>query len=130
MKIKQKSVCYCDFCKKHSLKSLLIHEQHCTMNPDRICRLCKQKIDLRKISEELKSQMSFERQEDNAIINVKQPTLEDIKKYLEDNCPICILAIIRQSGLNRFPFEISFDYEEELEKWWSEVNENDREYDL
>ncbi len=45
MKTKLKNVYYCDFCKKHSLASWAMkeHEKHCTLNPDRICRVCDNK---------------------------------------------------------------------------------------
>jgi hypothetical protein len=41
MKVKIKKVYYCDFCRKHSLRSLVKHEEHCTANPNRKCGLCK-----------------------------------------------------------------------------------------
>lgn len=43
MKIKTRTVYYCDFCKKKSFRksSMEKHEKHCTMNPKRECRLCK-----------------------------------------------------------------------------------------
>ncbi|MCK5346673.1 MAG: hypothetical protein KAR20_24855, partial [Candidatus Heimdallarchaeota archaeon] len=40
MRVVKKNVYYCDFCKKKGLRSLKIHEKHCTANPDRECRLC------------------------------------------------------------------------------------------
>ena len=38
-----KKVYYCDFCKKKGLSASSIskHEKHCTLNPKRECRLCK-----------------------------------------------------------------------------------------
>ena len=43
MIVKTKKVFYCEFCKKKSLAthSMLKHEKHCTLNPKRECRLCK-----------------------------------------------------------------------------------------
>ena len=41
MKVKIKKVYYCDFCRKHSLRPLVKHEEHCTANPNRKCGLCK-----------------------------------------------------------------------------------------
>ena len=40
MKIKIKKVYYCEFCNKHSLRTLVEHEKHCTANPSRVCKLC------------------------------------------------------------------------------------------
>lgn len=33
---------YCDYCKKSggSGSAMAIHEKHCTMNPNRVCRFC------------------------------------------------------------------------------------------
>ena len=36
----RKLVYYCDFCKKYKLTpfSMRLHEKHCTLNPQRVCR--------------------------------------------------------------------------------------------
>ena len=41
MKERQKTVYYCDFCKKHKFTkpSMIRHELSCTLNPDRVCRV-------------------------------------------------------------------------------------------
>jgi len=41
MKERQKTVYYCDFCKKYRLTrpSMMQHESSCTLNPDRVCRV-------------------------------------------------------------------------------------------
>lgn len=113
MKIKTKKVYYCGFCKKHSLKSLVVHEQHCTGNINRVCRLCGRKEPLKEIVDKLKD-VSF------AVI------LEDIKNELEFECPLCILTIIRCAELNKFPKTITFDLKEELDKWWESINEGEK----
>jgi hypothetical protein len=40
VKVVEKKVYYCDFCKKHRLSRVAMekHERHCTRNPERICR--------------------------------------------------------------------------------------------
>ena len=42
MKTLLKKVYYCDFCKKKgmSASAMSVHEKHCTLNPNRQCRLC------------------------------------------------------------------------------------------
>ncbi len=37
----RKLVYYCEFCRKYKLtpQSMKLHEKHCTLNPDRICRM-------------------------------------------------------------------------------------------
>jgi len=41
MHVIKKSVFYCDFCRKYKLTShaMKLHEERCTMNPDRVCRM-------------------------------------------------------------------------------------------
>ena len=43
----RKLVFYCEFCRKYKLTSFAmgVHEKHCTMNPDRVCRMpgCRKK---------------------------------------------------------------------------------------
>lgn len=127
MKTKRKIVYYCDFCTKKSLRSLKIHEKHCTANPDRECRLC-ECLSIRNIIDKYRKlftvhPMNF------AVRFKKKFTLNDIKNELEYNCPNCIFAIIRCLGLNRYYMkgEIEyFNYKKELEDWWEVVNEERR----
>lgn len=137
MRIVKKNVYYCDYCNKKGLRSLKIHEKHCTANPDRDCRLCDNgggKI--RRIIE--KYQRFFEvvvkQAEYGETITVKylqEFTLEDIRLEIDYQCPNCILAIIRCVGLNRWYFgrKFSFNYKKELEEWWSAVNEEENRRD-
>lgn len=41
MYTRKKTVYYCEFCRKYKLtpQSMVIHERHCTANPDRKCRM-------------------------------------------------------------------------------------------
>ena len=50
------------------------------------------------------------------------PALRDIT----ENCPVCILAAIRQSGIDSWLFD--FKYKEEHEAWWKEHNESPASY--
>lgn len=130
MKTKRKIVYYCDFCTKKSLRSLKIHEKHCTANPDRECRLCEH-LSIRNIIDKYKKlftvhPMNF------AVRFKKKFTLNDIKNELEYNCPNCIFAIIRCLGLNRYYMKGKieyFNYKKELEDWWELANEEAREDD-
>ena len=99
------------------------------MNPDRECHLCKEKIDIRSIVASLLEKTSMKREDNGIIKDVKQPSFDDIKNFLDYECPNCILAIIRQSGLNRFPFTVDFDYKKSLEDWWPHKNKEAEEED-
>jgi len=124
MKTKIKTVYYCDYCKKHSFRSLVEHEKHCTANPDRECRLC-QNPSVLPIIEKIKGKMNYGEDEHLFSENhkVHQFFLDNIKNELDELCPNCILTIIRCTGLNKYPYNIEFDYKDELEKWWKEFND-------
>lgn len=125
MKVKLKKVYYCEYCKKHSLRPFLIHEKHCTLNPKRECRICGNKADLSPLVDKYSKQAGYERRADMAIVNVRQPQLEDILEDTEMQygpCPACALAILRLVGLNKFPYEMGFDYEKLCKDWWDNKN--------
>lgn len=129
MRIVKRNVYYCDFCKKRGLRSLKVHEKHCTANPDRVCRLC-DNISVKRIIEKYKTYFKIiEKDMDTfgetlGIKYSKDFTLEDIKNELDYYCPNCILTIIRCVGLNRWYFgkKFKFDYQQELNEWWRAAN--------
>lgn len=121
MKIKTKNVYYCDYCKKHSLRSLEKHEKHCTMNPNRDCRMCGRENVLDLVEK-------YKR----AIVSDR--LMKDIQMSVDD-CPNCTLAILRQTGLIKtLPTYKLFDYQTEIRNWWHERDEEVRimeiEYDI
>lgn len=135
MKVKRKIVYYCDFCKKKSLRSLKIHEKHCTANPDRECRLCDNKS-IKPIIEKYRKFFTIEEVDVDwgTILSPcfkKQFTLKDIVNELDYICPNCILAIIRCLGLNRYYMKdkFKFDYKKALDNWWKGANEEARKED-
>ena len=126
MKTKRKIVYYCDFCSKKSLRSLKIHEKHCTANPDRKCRLCENR-DIKEIIRKYRSYFTVHPM-NFAVTFKKEFTLNDIKNELDYDCPNCIFAIIRCLGLNRYYMnrKFKYDYKKELDKWWALTNEEAR----
>jgi len=136
MKIIKKNVYYCDFCKKKGLRSLKVHEKHCTANPDRECRLCENQP-IRPIIDKYQKYFEVKIREDVLygdtvkVVYKKEFTLNDIVNELDYRCPNCILAIIRCLGLNRFYFEdkFKFEYKKEVDGWWSEINKEAQEED-
>lgn len=128
MRIVKKNVYYCDFCNKKGLRSLKIHEKHCTANPDRECRLC-ENSSVKDIIEKYKGYFKIIIKEAEYGENVRVEysrnfTLDDIRNELDYNCPNCLLAIIRCVGLNRFYFErkFQFNYKKEMDEWWRALN--------
>ena len=133
MIVKKKNVYYCEYCKKKGLRSLKIHEKHCTANPNRECRLCDNE-NIKPIIE--KYQKYFYLRELNkpavadwdsyAIIPVfkKKFTLRDLVNELDYTCPNCILALIRCLDLNRWWMKkkYKFNYKKALDNWWKAAN--------
>lgn len=121
MKTIKKNVYYCDFCKKRSLRSLEKHEGRCTGNPNRSCGVCgREGKDLQPIVDAFKKRFIinsyFEVTEGTVyVVNwlVEPTTLDEIRKSV-DNCPACILAVLRQTGMNRHYFKFEFDFKKEL----------------
>jgi hypothetical protein len=59
----------------------------------------------------------------------KPVTLKEIRE-LADDCPACILAILRQSGLNRHYFHLEpFDFKKEMSAYMSERYQGHGYYD-
>ena len=120
MRVVKKTVCYCDFCKKHSLNSLVEHEKHCTLNPNRHCRLCKTERNYSALVETIKPL----KDEIETFWSIKGEDLMD----LADGCPICALTILRLfKKKHKGEYEninvIGFNYKEEVQKWWDAENE-------
>ena len=95
MKRKQVWRYWCDYCGKAGLSAghMKKHERHCTMNPERECRMCKH---AGQNGQSLSLLVEMARQH--------TPTEEGAKTLaweLEQeagNCPICVYAAIRQAG--------------------------------
>lgn len=96
MTTKTKTVYYCDYCKKHGLSRAAMekHETKCTLNPDRICGWghSNETADFRSLAKELQG---------------RTPLMQNDIAWLHDEilgdeaaaCPACMLAALRQSGV-------------------------------
>jgi hypothetical protein len=123
---------WCDYCKKGiwSVKKMEVHEAHCTMNPNRVCRVCKT----------LLLQESTSLQELLAICKVAVPEPKTIGitgtvpeslhinlRRAAQKCPACEMAALRQSGIP-CPAVPGFDFTAEMKAIWQDVNES-KEYE-
>ena len=110
---------YCEHCGKGgcSAAAMSRHEKGCTANPDRTCGHCRE-------------------------AGLNQPQMADLIKALgsgidacvdrlrelAEGCPACMLAAIRQSGLQQpmdaegLGFHVNFNFSEENENFWMELN--------
>lgn len=102
MKTKRKNVYYCEFCGKYSLRkdSMELHERHCTLNPDRYCRMCNEKRDYRSFVNSLRERFEVEENGENIVWKGKEITLREVKEFAE-HCPACILTVIRLLQINK-----------------------------
>lgn len=112
----------CDFCgkKNYSAGHMNSHERHCTMNPDRSCRMCKYAEDVSDFSRAMSSMSAACYSTSSGIETLlNKDALERELKALRDacgDCPACILAILRQKKIH--PHDIGFDYKKEVAELW------------
>lgn len=114
MKTKRVLRYYCEFCGKggcgaHAMK---VHEKHCTMNPDRECRECLLIGSSAAPLAELKAMMPphpdpKSEYESFTIQAWHRDALKAVMR-MADDCPMCVLAAIRQSGWTSY--ELDYNY--------------------
>lgn len=133
MRTKTKTVCYCDYCRKHTLtiNSMKLHERYCTCNLSRACAMCEtssfyNSAHLRSVVDKfLLTILAKEKKEFYGVVfsDIKQPKAEDLMDAVE-GCPICCLTVIKAlKRKNEFVWIEDFHYKEEVQKWWDEKNE-------
>jgi hypothetical protein len=134
----------CEFCgkKRISASAMSKHEKHCTLNPDRECRLHSHgRLDPQVPMSELLEAIRLCKTENRSVFSPEKADTRDdsafeIVRVLVDieplrkaarECPMCIFAALRQSGHR--PSEV-FDYMKELDDFWCQANEDaeQREY--
>lgn len=143
MKIKKVYKYYCDFCKKSggSKYHLQRHESSCTLNPNRVCRVCKMlKVEQQPINELITLLPDIEeyKRVDYSTIEGYPHKIEshyfsdglesDVNLTLKElrvkcnNCPACILAAIRQAKIP-VPLVTDFNFTNEMKAVWTDINE-------
>ena len=137
MRIKKVNRYYCEFCKKAGCSGGHIsrHESACTLNPNRICRMCKAVGGAQKsISDLVAILPNVENYLNRDFDGVSYSGLGDatdralpLLRKLTDGCPACILAALRQA---KIPIPAtSFKFTEECRSVWAELNRESREAD-
>jgi len=136
MKVKRVLRYYCEFCKKSGggKAAMIKHEEHCTMNPNRICGLCNgvytdadlpDMIALLPDPEEYQDEDATGKWYTPMLTTDANVALGKIRELTE--CPACILSAIRQRGIP-VPVVSDFNYQKESEAYLSERdNEPERE---
>ena len=118
---------WCDFCKKGmwSVAKIEVHEKHCTMNPNRVCRVCKTL--LKQESTPLPELIALCKASgatcgDNGGWTVPD-SLHINLRHAAQQCPACEMAALRQSGIPCGSVN-GFDFTKEIESIWVEVNQD------
>lgn len=119
---------YCDFCRKAtcSASHTARHERACTMNPNRVCKMCVAAGNEQASRDELAAAWNRDiasTDQDNIGVKRVEPNQLSIAAM---GCPACILATIRQETPGDvLPY---FDYKSATADFWREVNseEEDR----
>ena len=140
MKTIVKPVYYCDFCGKRGLSKYHMgnHEKHCTMNPNRHCRVCDNdevsKETIQKINNSFKLIVE---KDDPALLYgevvvkwLSEPINHDSLLKMADGCPACALALFRQSNLccPEVYGEVGFDYQKAKSDHWRQRNDEQERY--
>lgn len=96
MRVKKKNVYYCDFCNKHSLQSLTKHEEYCTLNPQRKCKMCavasyKDYLLVEGRVAQFLAMLPLHPNSGETTTFTEQQLYADI-----DGCPACVSSIVRR----------------------------------
>lgn len=110
---------YCGFCKRTSgtEPSMLKHETGCTLNPDRVCRVCPFAGGGGAPLSELRAFVAAHAV-DGILTKEHAVTLRDMAA----GCPVCMLAALRQEKA----FMEDFDLKVEMKSVWADANEEHR----
>jgi hypothetical protein len=133
MRVKKVNRYYCDFCKKSGCAAghMRSHERHCTLNPNRVCRMCgrldQEQPKLSDVIALLPNPNSEEYCNRETEWDGEKGFAEAVEKAMPGvreatgNCPMCIMAALRQRGIP-VPVAESFHYAEELKAIWDIIN--------
>jgi hypothetical protein len=135
MKVKKVNQYQCDFCgkKNYSAGHMKSHEKHCTMNPERACRMCAvvgvspspmtELLAMLPEPEWHPDDLGFE-----TFVNIKEinEAIDALQEKVRD-CPACTLAAIRQKGI-LVPIT-KFDYTSATKGFWNDFNDAQAEED-
>ncbi len=138
MKVRRVNRYYCDFCKKSGCSKghLRRHEEHCTLNPNRVCGVCAMLEETQSPLEALvamlpspKGQEAWNEEFDyhyfaEAFTTQCNKALKGLRNAAND-CPACILAAIRLSGI---PVAVmsDFDWAKEMKNIFDEIRDFER----
>lgn len=134
MKTKKVNRYWCDYCNKAGLSKSAMerHEKHCTLNPERSCRVCSllggshglPVSDLVALLPDSKPYHAStacndnEHRELHAALEIAMPVLREAVA----GCPACIMAALRQANIP-VPMADNFDFKAEMKSIFDDLNE-------
>lgn len=101
------------------------HEKHCTLNPNRVCRMCDAADIPQQPTEELVEKFKEITDKQSLESFLDSPAAQENCEKLRDitqNCPACMLAVIRQCP----EAIVDFDFRKESESFWRDINISNR----
>lgn len=141
MRIKKVNRYWCDFCNKAGLQGFAMakHEKHCTLNPDRACRVCNllgSAPDLQELIRMLPDPTAYNsnttiahsgEESEHSKLVAQLDQIYPAFREVAQGCPACMMAALRQKKIP-VPMMESFDFKKEMSSIFSEINENNRDY--
>lgn len=139
MKTKTVKRHWCDFCNKAGLqaRAMAKHEQHCTLNPARDCRVCgllggSMHVGAERMTAlvailpdptEFLAASCWMDNTDSPYTRLMADLATAMPKLREevDNCPACILAALRQKKIP-VPMVEGFDFKAEMQSIFNDIN--------
>lgn len=132
MKIIEKKVYYCDFCKKHGLAAghMSRHEKRCTKNPVRDCGMCDRMggapddviLAVRKAKAILESHENEGGGFNGEYCGEFQDKINKIKK--EVDCPACMFSVLRFALEDNF-WPLNYNFNDEVTDYWKKQHEEE-----
>lgn len=126
---------YCEFCKKSGGSSGHIrrHEEHCTRNPNRKCRMCLlddnfPQPKMKDLLVLLPDPKEYELEEEYGMVYYSIAFVPKVNEAIEKireitTCPACIMSALRQKGIP-VPCAESFNYKKEVEELFYQRNQD------
>lgn len=127
---------YCEHCRKGSGSAYHMkkHEAGCTLNPDRVCGMCRlvghDQPDLKALMALLPSVEQQKETHDwgDSYRDIEEQSVRALREASGD-CPACMMAAIRQRGLP-VPTATGFNFTDDCKRVWKDFNnaQYEREY--
>jgi len=141
MRVKKINRYWCDFCNRGGLQSFAMskHEKHCTLNPNRKCRVC-DLLGVAPVLQELidmlpdpttynTAECLAQKHEETEHYKLTQQ-LEEIYPAFRDaagDCPACMMAALRLKKIP-VPMMEKFNFKAEMKSIFDGINESRRDY--